>query len=92
MARVKITKAAEQHTIRVSNTSVHQDLPIDGEFHEIHDDLLPVLADSDAEFEIENADATGGTAAAGGAAQAGGSGRAATRRKAPAKKPAKRKR
>jgi hypothetical protein len=62
-----------EHDPRFATQSQSADIPIDGDFHEIHDDLLPVLNDSSVEFEIENADATSGTAAAGGAAGLGGS-------------------
>jgi hypothetical protein len=73
MTRIRILSAAEDHEVHVSNNSQHALIPRDGGFHEVHDDLLPVLEDSAVEFEIENADATGGDAAAAGAAGLGGS-------------------
>ena len=84
MTRVRILKAAEQHHLPVSNLNVSADIPIDDKFHEIPDELLGALENSSVEFEIEesddtpageieNADATGGTAAAGDAAELGGS-------------------
>lgn len=85
MARVKILSAAENHELHVSNIVNKATIPVDGEFHEIHDDLVPVLEDSGATIEIENADATGGSAEAGAAAGLGGSA-AAPPRKARKKK------
>ena len=77
MARIKITKAAENNSVRVSNTSISADVPIDGQFHDIHDDLVPVLENSAVEFEVEPSEkrssAKRKSAAAGGAAGLGGS-------------------
>lgn len=74
MTRVRIIKADDDHNLFVCNTRQSADIPIDGQFHDIHDDLIPVLEDSAVEFEIENAAAGGEkTAAAGGAAGLGGS-------------------
>lgn len=92
MPRIRITKANELNHLPVRNGSQSADIPLDGEFHEIHEDLLPVLDDSAVEYEIEpeheieNADATGGHAAAEGAAGLGGS---AAPSRAPAKPRAK---
>jgi hypothetical protein len=88
MSRIRITKANEQNSLRVSNTVEHADIPIDGNFHEIHDDLLPVLDDSAVEYEIENAEAPSGSAAAEDAAGLGGSA-ASSPPKAPRKAKAK---
>jgi hypothetical protein len=81
MTRIRILNAAEQHSVPVSNTAQHAIIPVDGNFHEIHDDLLPVLSDSSVQFEIENADAAGGIAAAAGAAGLGGSAAPAKRKR-----------
>jgi hypothetical protein len=83
MARIRITKSAEQNSVFVSNTSVSAHVPIDGDFHDIHDDLLPVLDDSAVEYEVEatapavpkqkRPAAKTGARRAGGAAALGGS-------------------
>jgi hypothetical protein len=86
MGRIKILKSAEQHHLPISNGVQSADIPVDGEFHEIHDDLLPVLEDSSVEFEIENADVPSGSAAAGDAAGLGGSAAPPPRSKSPAKR------
>lgn len=91
MARIRILKSAEQHSLRVSNGAETVDVPVDGEFHEIHKDLIPVLTDSSVEFEIENADASSGIAAAGGAAGLGGSAAPPKRKSPKPKAKAKRK-
>jgi hypothetical protein len=81
MARIKILKCAEVHHLPVTNGSQSADIPVDGAFHDIHDDLLGVLTDSSVEFEIENAAASGGIAAAGGAAGLGGSAASSPRKR-----------
>lgn len=53
MTRVKITKANEANELHVDCNGQSAVIPIDGEFHDIHPDLLPALEDSAAEFEIE---------------------------------------
>lgn len=88
--RIRILSANEQHVLPVSNGSESANIPIDGGFHPIHDDLLAVLGDSNVQYEIENADATGGAAAAEGAAGLGGSA-ASSPPKAPSKPKAKKK-
>jgi hypothetical protein len=55
MTRIRITKANEDHSVRVDNCSMKADVPIDGQFHELHDDLISVLENSSVEFEVEDA-------------------------------------
>lgn len=56
MPRICIIKANELNTVHVSNGRQHADVAIDGKFHPIHEDLIPVLTDSAVEFEVEDAD------------------------------------
>jgi hypothetical protein len=74
MPRIRITKANELNHLPVTNGVQSADIPLDGEFHEIHEDLLGVLDDSSVEYELENADAPSGSAAAEGAPGLGGQG------------------
>lgn len=71
MSRIRILKANEDHFVPVTNGAHHADIPVDGKFHEIHEELVAILADSAVVFELENADAPSGSAAAEGAAGLG---------------------
>lgn len=81
MPRIKITKAAEQNHLPITNTVVSADIPIDGCFHEIHPDLIPVLTDSGVEFEVEDDEPAAAPTGNAGAAR-GSSGRSGRRGKA----------
>ena len=91
MTRIKITKSHSLDILPVEIIGVAKAvIPVDGEFHEIDDVLLPVLDHAGIEYEIENADAAGEQVAAGGAAGLGGSASPPSRkRKSPAKPKAK---
>jgi hypothetical protein len=75
MPRIKIIRANEDQELPVSNGRQSAVIRIDGKFHDIHEDLLPVLADSNVAFELEEENdepARAGTEASGGAVGLGG--------------------
>jgi hypothetical protein len=71
MTRIRITKANEDHSVRVQPCSQLADIPIDGNSTRFTT-TSSVLNDSAVEFEIENADATGGIRGGGRRGRAGG--------------------
>lgn len=66
MAQVLILAAAAQHAVCLCVNGREHEIPFDGEFHPLDDELVPALRDSDVKFELrdynENAAEAGGEA------------------------------